>query len=86
MTLGIGMIGARYGERTLLLAASALMAATGMSFALANESAALIFLIAFLGTITPPPVQFRFSHHSSTPCSRTTHPAESEQIHLHVTV
>jgi MFS family permease len=51
-TLGIGLIGAHYAQRTLLIAASALMAATGIAFALSNV-AALIFLIAFVGTINP---------------------------------
>lgn len=51
-TLGIGMIGARYAERTLLIAASALMAATGIAFA-ASSPTAFVFLIAFIGTINP---------------------------------
>lgn len=51
-TLAIGMIGARYAERTLLIAASALMAATGIAFA-ASSPAAFVFLIAFIGTINP---------------------------------
>lgn len=51
-TLGIGIIGARYAQRTLLIAASALMAATGIAFALSNVTA-LIFLIALVGTINP---------------------------------
>ena len=51
-TLGIGLIGARYAQRTLLIAASTLMAATGVAFALSSVTA-LIFLIAFIGTINP---------------------------------
>ncbi len=51
-TLAIGMIGARYAERTLLIAASALMAATGIAFA-ASSPTAFVFLIAFIGTINP---------------------------------
>ena len=51
-TLGIGVIGARFGQRVLLIAASALMAATGIAFAFSNV-AALIFLVAFMGTINP---------------------------------
>lgn len=51
-TLAVGMIGARYAERTLLIAASALMAATGIAFA-ASSPAAFVFLIAFIGTINP---------------------------------
>ncbi|NWG52291.1 MAG: MFS transporter [Hydrogenophilaceae bacterium] len=52
MTLAIGMIGARFGERALLIAASALMAATGIALAFSHV-AALIFLIALVGTINP---------------------------------
>ena len=51
-TLAIGVIGARYAERTLLIAASALMAATGVAFAAASPTA-FVFLIAFVGTINP---------------------------------
>ena len=52
MTLGIGLLGARYAERTLLLLASALMVATGVAFAAAQGYAALL-LVAFVGTINP---------------------------------
>ncbi len=51
-TLAIGVIGARFGQRALLIAASALMAATGIAFAFSTV-AALIFLVAFMGTINP---------------------------------
>lgn len=51
-TLAIGVIGARYAERTLLIAASALMAATGVAFA-ASSAITFVFLIAFVGTINP---------------------------------
>jgi len=51
-TLAIGVIGPRFAERTLLIAASALMAATGIAFAFSSV-AGLIFLVAFLGTINP---------------------------------
>lgn len=51
-TLAIGVIGARYAERTLLIAASALMAATGVAFT-ASSPTAFVFLIAFVGTINP---------------------------------
>ena len=51
-TLAIGVIGARFAQRTLLIAASALMAATGIAFAASNVTA-LIFLVAFVGTINP---------------------------------
>jgi MFS family permease len=51
-TLAIGMISRRYGERVLLIAASILMAATGIAFAF-TDFVALFFLIAFVGTINP---------------------------------
>ncbi|MCE9522144.1 MAG: MFS transporter [Alphaproteobacteria bacterium] len=51
-TLAIGLVGARYGQRTLLLAASAVMTLTGLAFA-ASSVAAVVFLIAFVGTINP---------------------------------
>ena len=51
-TLAMGMIGYRFGERALLIAASVLMAATGLAFAL-SEVTAVFFLIAFIGTINP---------------------------------
>ncbi len=51
-TLAIGVIGARFAQRTLLIAASALMATTGLAFA-ASSVTALIFLVAFVGTINP---------------------------------
>jgi MFS family permease len=52
MTLGIGFLGGRADQRLLLMLASALMAATGIAFAV-STSTALILLIAFLGTINP---------------------------------
>jgi MFS family permease len=51
-TLAIGLFGAPGAQRALLLAASALMVATGLAFALASEFAWLLF-IAFVGTINP---------------------------------
>ena len=51
-TLLIGAVGNRLGERTILLAASVLMAATGLAFALAPGTA-LIVPIAFFGTLNP---------------------------------
>jgi MFS family permease len=51
-TLAIGYFGVRADQRTLLMAAAGLMAVTGIAYA-ASESAALIFLIAFVGTINP---------------------------------
>ncbi len=52
MTLGIGLLGARFDQRRLLMAASILMVATGLAFAL-SETFALVLLIAFLGTVNP---------------------------------
>ncbi|WP_431285102.1 MFS transporter [Humitalea sp. 24SJ18S-53] len=52
MTLGIGLIGARIGQRLLLLAASALMAMTGLAFA-ATDDLAMVLVVALLGTINP---------------------------------
>ncbi len=51
-TLAIGLIGARFTERAMLIAASTLMAATGIAFA-ASSPTAFVFLIAFVGTINP---------------------------------
>ena len=51
-TLGIGFIGARADQRRLLLAACALMIATGLAFAHAHTYA-VILLVAFVGTINP---------------------------------
>ena len=52
LTLAIGYLGARYDHRALLLAASTLMAATGISYAAAGEYA-LLLIVAFVGTINP---------------------------------
>ncbi len=51
-TLAIGNFGGRFDQRALLIAASALMIATGLAFAAAN-SYAIIVVIAFVGTINP---------------------------------
>jgi len=52
MTLGTGLAGARADQRTLLLAASCLMAATGLAFA-ASSAVAVVLLIALVGTVNP---------------------------------
>lgn len=52
MTLVIGFVAHRYRGRHLLLAASALMAATGVAFAAATDFWPLL-LIAFVGTLNP---------------------------------
>lgn len=50
-TLAIGFIGSKFDQRVLLIAASAVMIATGLAFAASN--AVVIFVIAFVGTINP---------------------------------
>lgn len=52
LTLAIGFLGARHDHRRLLLAASALMAATGLAYAAASDTWVLL-LVAFVGTINP---------------------------------
>ena len=52
LTLGVGLIGARYDHRRLLLAAANLMVATGVAFALVHDFA-LLALIALAGTVNP---------------------------------
>ncbi len=52
MTLGIGLIGARFDHRSLLIAASALMVATGLAFA-ASSNFAMVLLVALVGTLNP---------------------------------
>src|SRR5262245_45661165 len=52
MTLGIGLLGGAWDRRKLLMAASVLMAATGLAFAISSTYGAIL-LIAFLGTINP---------------------------------
>jgi MFS family permease len=52
MTLGIGLVGSRLDQRQLLIAASGLMVATGILFAL-SETYAVLLLVALAGTINP---------------------------------
>ncbi|WP_292277854.1 MFS transporter [Mesorhizobium sp.] len=52
LTLGIGFLGAPADRRTLLLAASGLMIATGVAYT-QSSTYALVLLVAFLGTINP---------------------------------
>ena len=52
MTLGIGLLGARVDQRHLLIAASGLMVATGIMFALSNTYA-IVLVVALIGTINP---------------------------------
>jgi len=51
-TLGVGWIAHRYHYRALLLAATVLMAATGLGFAAVTGYAPLL-LVAFVGTLNP---------------------------------
>jgi MFS family permease len=52
LTLGAGFLTVRYDVRALLLAASALMIASGLAYAAANDYAVLL-VVAFVGTINP---------------------------------
>lgn len=52
LTLGAGFLAARHEVRNLLLAASALMIASGLAYAAANDYAVLL-IVAFVGTINP---------------------------------
>jgi MFS family permease len=52
LTLGVGLVGARYDHRQLLLAAANLMVATGVAFALVHDYA-LLLVVAFAGTVNP---------------------------------
>ena len=52
LTLAIGLLGARYERRQLLLAAACLMVATGVAFSIIDAYAVLL-VVAFAGTINP---------------------------------
>ena len=52
LTLAVGLAGARWSHRQLLLGACALMVATGAGYAWAGEPA-LLLVVAFVGTINP---------------------------------
>jgi MFS family permease len=52
MTLGVGFLGSRIDQRTLLLGASGVMIATGIAFAWSNTYP-VILLAAFAGTLNP---------------------------------
>lgn len=51
-TIAVGLVARRFGDVVLLIAASFLMAITGVAFALSSVTA-VFFLIAFVGTINP---------------------------------
>ncbi len=52
LTLGVGLSGGRFAPRHVLLFACALMAATGLGFAVASSFAVLL-VVAFVGTLNP---------------------------------
>jgi len=52
LTLAVGLGGRRFPERSVLLAASLLMLATGVAFAGVSEFP-LLLLVAFVGTLNP---------------------------------
>jgi len=52
MTLGMGLVGGRWDQRRLLLAASGLMIATGFAFVCSSTFAVVLF-VALVGTINP---------------------------------
>lgn len=52
LTLGVGLAGAKYDHRQMLLGAAGLMIATGVAFALVHDYAVLL-IIAFAGTLNP---------------------------------
>ncbi|RWP24600.1 MAG: MFS transporter [Mesorhizobium sp.] len=52
LTIAVGVLGARHDHRRLLLAATSLMVATGVAFAVVHDYA-LLLVIAFAGTINP---------------------------------
>src|SRR5262249_2061075 len=51
-TLAVGWLGARIGDRRTLLAASLMMMATGIAYAVTSDHF-VILLIAFFGTLNP---------------------------------
>lgn len=52
LTLGVGLLGARYDHRQLLLAAASLMIATGVAFAVVDDYGVLL-VVALAGTVNP---------------------------------
>jgi MFS family permease len=52
LTLGVGMVAHHFSRRALLIAASVLMVATGIAFALVQDFWPLL-LVAFVGTLNP---------------------------------
>ncbi len=52
LTIGVGIVGARYDHRQLLIAAADLMIATGVAFAVVHDYA-LLLVVSFMGTVNP---------------------------------
>jgi MFS family permease len=52
MTLGVGLLGVRADQRSLLTGASGLMAATGLAFA-SSSAYPVVLLVALVGTVNP---------------------------------
>src|SRR6266545_1353777 len=52
LTIGVGIVGARYDHRQLLIAAAGLMIATGVAFAVVHDYA-LLLVVSFMGTVNP---------------------------------
>jgi MFS family permease len=52
LTLGVGLLGARYDHRQMLLAAASLMIATGVAFAVVDDYGVLL-VVALAGTVNP---------------------------------
>jgi MFS family permease len=69
VTLVVGLIGRPGAQRTLLLAASALMVLTGLAFAAASEFAWLLLVASSARSIRPRATSAS-SFPWSTPCSR----------------
>jgi MFS family permease len=78
LTLGIGVIAARYDLRTLLLVGALLMACTGLAFPNV-EQFAFVALVAFVGTVNPStgdlgvlvPIEHAMLAHGATDQDRT---------------
>ena len=71
LTLAVGLQAWRFHYRTWLLAATLLMAGTGLGFALATDFWPLL-LIAFVGTLNPSAATSAYSCRWNRPCSRAS--------------
>lgn len=78
LTFGVGLLGVRFAHRRLLVAAALSMAATGAAFS-AFDAYAMLFAIAFIGTINPSggsvsvfvPLEHAVLATAATPAERT---------------